>query len=320
MAQILLAVRAADTRNHPKAELIRFATTRHGVFSRHEARRLGCSDGLLYRLVTGGEIERILPRIYRFSSAPLNWQQRAKAATLYAGPNSWLSHRSAASQLDMIDWRPQVIEVTTTDALRSRPSLKIRRVRDMPASDTRMRDSIPVTNTHRTIVDLAAVLQPDVLERVLDDCLYRGLIELGRIQARLDELGGPGRPSVRALKELLGARGNQLAMPLTVLENKFLGVLRSGGIDEPESQVSVESDVGEKWRLDFVYPHHKVLIEVDGRRFHAARRREKNDMHRDNVMNVRGWTVLRFTWEDVVTDPEYVLDLVRQALGIGPFA
>jgi hypothetical protein len=48
--QMLLAMRAADTRNHPKAELIRFATTGHGVFSRVEARRLGCSDGPLYRL------------------------------------------------------------------------------------------------------------------------------------------------------------------------------------------------------------------------------------------------------------------------------
>jgi len=166
------------------------------------------------------------------------------------------------------------------------------------------------------MVDLTAVLQPDALERVLDDCLHRGLIEPGRIHARMDELGGPGRPSIRALKEMLAVRGNQLAMPLTVLENKFLNILRKGGIDEPEAQVSVESDTETKWRLDFAYPGHKVLIEVDGRRYHAARRRQKNDMRRDNVMNVRGWTVLRFTWEDVVNDPEYVLDLVRQALGI----
>ena len=186
----------------------------------------------------------------------------------------------------------------------------------MPPSDTRTLASIPTTNTHRTMVDLTAVLQPDALERVLDDCLHRGLIEPGRIHARMDELGGPGRPSIRALKEMLAVRGNQLAMPLTVLENKFLNILRKGGIDEPEAQVSVESDTETKWRLDFAYPGHKVLIEVDGRRYHAARQRQKNDMRRDNVMNVRGWTVLRFTWEDVVNDPEYVLDLVRQALGI----
>jgi very-short-patch-repair endonuclease len=37
-------------------------------------------------------------------------------------------------------------------------------------------------------------------------------------------------------------------------------------------------------------------------------------------MNVRGWIVLRFTWEDIVIDPGYVLNLVRQALGIVPLA
>ena len=264
---MLLAMRASVPRNNPKAELIRFATSRHGVFSRAEARDLGCSDGLLYRLTARDEIERVFPRVYRFTSAPSTWTQRAKAATLFAGEQSWLSHRSGASHLNMIDWRPPVIEVITTDDVRSRPGMKVRRVQEMPPSDTRMVASIPTTNTHRTIIDLATVLQPDVLERILDDCLHRGLIELGRIHARIDELGGPGRPSIRALKEMLAVRGNQLAMPLTVLENKFLNILRKGGIDEPETQVPVDSDTNTKWRLDLAYPGHKVLIEVDGRPF-----------------------------------------------------
>ena len=315
---MVLAMRASGSSNAPKAELLRFAAAQHGVFSRDEARALDCSDGILSRLVAKHEIVRVLPRVYRFSSAPSTWSQRAKAGTLYAGENAWLSHRSSAYHLDMIDRCPSVIEITTTAFLRSRPGLKIRRVRAMPHSDTRTIKSIPATNSHRTIVDLSTVLEHEALERVLDDCLFRGLAELGRIQARLEVLGGPGRPSTRTLRELLDVRGNQLAMPLTVLENKFLEVLRKGGLDEPENQVPVESDANKTWRLDFAYPHHKVLIEVDGRRFHAARRRQKNDMRRDNVMNVRGWTVLRFTWEDVVTEPEYVLGLVRQALGLVP--
>ncbi|MPZ91369.1 MAG: DUF559 domain-containing protein [Actinobacteria bacterium] len=315
---MVFAMRAPGSSNSPKAELHRFAAEQHGVFSRDEARALDCSDGMLYRLATKGEIVRVLPRVYRFSSAPPTWSQRAKAGTLFTGEHSWLSHRSSAYHLDMIDLCPSVIEITTTAVFRSRPGLRIRRVRDMPHSDTRTIKSIPVTNPHRTIVDLSTVLEHEALERVLDDCLYRGVVELGRIQARLEVLGGPGRPSTRTLRELLEVRGNQLAMPLTVLENRFLEVLRRGGLDEPDSQVSVESDAHKTWRLDFAYPHQKVLIEVDGRRFHAARRRQRNDMRRDNVMNVRGWTVLRFTWEDVVTEPEYVLGLVRQALGLVP--
>jgi very-short-patch-repair endonuclease len=316
---MVFTMRASRSSKGAKAELVRFAAKQYGVFSRDEARALECSDGLLHRLAAKQEIERVLPRVYRFSSAPLSWPQRAKAGTLYTGEHSWLSHRSSAYHLDMIDRCPGLIEITTTANFRSRPGLKIRRVRDMLPSDTRTIRSIPVTNSHRTIVDLSTVLEHEALERVLDDCLFRGIVEVGRIRDRLEVLAGPGRPSTRSLRELLELRGNQLAMPLTVLENKFLDVLRKGGLDEPEHQVSVESDACKSWRLDFAYPQHRVLIEVDGRRFHAARRRQKNDMRRDNVMNVRGWTVLRFSWEDVVTEPEYVLAMVRQALGLVGF-
>lgn len=315
---MVFAMRTKVVRNSPKAELIRFATARHGVFTRGEAKALGCSDGMLHRLTAQGEIERMLPRVYRFTTALRTRKQRAKAATLFAGESSWLSHRSAAAHLNMIDRPPQVVELLTMGGARSRRGLTIRKVREMPTSDTRTLDSVPVTNTHRTIVDLSTVLDHNALESVLDDCLYRGLVELGRIQARLDSLGGPGRPSTRTLRQLLAARGNQLAMPLSVLENKFLRILRRAGLDEPDKQVPVQSDTGKMWRLDFVYPGQKVLIEVDGRRFHAARRRRKEDMRRDNVMNVRGCTVLRFSWEDVVTDPDYVLGLIRGALGLAP--
>jgi very-short-patch-repair endonuclease len=40
------------------------------------------------------------------------------------------------------------------------------------------------------------------------------------------------------------------------------------------------------------------------------------DAERDNYLNLRGWTVLRFTWHDLVERPQYVLGQVRQALGI----
>ena len=67
---MLLAVRAANTRNHAKAELIRFRHHQARGFSRDEACHLGCSDGLLDRLARNGEVERVLPRVYRFTSAP----------------------------------------------------------------------------------------------------------------------------------------------------------------------------------------------------------------------------------------------------------
>jgi very-short-patch-repair endonuclease len=154
------------------------------------------------------------------------------------------------------------------------------------------------------------------LEFVLDHCLYEGLVEVGGLMQCADSLGGAGRRRTRVLKDLLRVRGEGLAVPLSVLERQFLKVVRSGGLDEPEKQVTVESDSSKTWRLDFVYPQHKVLIEVDGHRWHAGRLQARSDRHRDNVMNVRGLVVPRFSWEDVMNVPAYVIDQVRRALGI----
>jgi len=120
------------------------------------------------------------------------------------------------------------------------------------------------------------------------------------------------------LRDLLAVRGEGLAHPLSVLEQQLLAVLRDAGIEEPDKQVPTTSDDGEQWRLDFVYPQHKVHIEVDGRRYHAGRREQRSDRRRDNFMNTEGWIVLRFTWEDVMNDPGYVVAQVLKALGRTP--
>jgi very-short-patch-repair endonuclease len=291
------------------------AANQHGVFTRAQARAVNCSDSVLHRLVASGEVERVHPRVYRFAAAPSSLAQRAKAATLYAGERAWVSHRTAAFKLGMIDRSHGTIELISERDLRGGTDLKVRLGR-VPRSHTIVRDGIPMTNSIRTMVDLASVLADERLEFVLDHCLYEGLVEVGRLMQCAESLGVAGRRRTRVLKDLLCVRGEGLAVPLTVLERQFLKVVRSGGLDEPEKQVTVESDSSKTWRLDFVYPQHKVLIEVDGRRWHAGRQQARSDRHRDNVMNVRGWVVLRFTWEDVMNDPAYVIDQVRRALGI----
>lgn len=276
---------------------------------------MACSDSVLHRLVSSGEVERVHPRVYRFTAASSSLTQRAKAASLYAGEGAWLSHRSAAFKLGMIDRSPGIIELISERDLRACAELKVRMGR-VPRSHATVRDGIPLTNSIRTMVDLATVLSAERLEFVLDDCVYQGLVEIGRLMRCVESLGGAGRRRTRVLRDLLGVRGEGLAVPLTVLERQFLKVVRNGGLDEPAKQVNVKSDTTNTWRLDFVYRQHKVLIEVDGRRWHAGRPRVKSDMRRDNVMNVRGWIVLRFTWEDIMHEPEYVLDQIRRALGI----
>lgn len=69
-------------------------------------------------------------------------------------------------------------------------------------------------------------------------------------------------------------------------------------------------------RVDFIYPDANLVIEVDGRRWHAGRKPEIRDRRRDHSLVLGRKRVLRFTWEDVVHEPEYFLEVVGRALGL----
>jgi very-short-patch-repair endonuclease len=309
-------MRARITKEAKERLLFRHAARNYGVFHREEALSFGFSNSAISRLISSGRVERLWPSVFRLASAPTSFGQRAKAATLYVGDGAWLSHRWAAAHQGMTDEAAGPVEILTERERRSRPGLRIQRVVAMPRHDVRTLRSIPVTNTIRTMIDLAAVLPAQRLESVLDDCIWRGLVAVPRLIDRLDELGSRGRRGAKVLRDLLAERDDGCAIPLNVLERKFLKVLRMAGLDEPEKQVSMPAEGGGHWRLDFVYRQHKVLIEVDGGRWHSGKQQATEDRRRDNAMNVRGWTVLRFTWEDVVHRPRYVVENVKRALGL----
>ena len=65
--------------------------------------------------------------------------------------------------------------------------------------------------------------------------------------------------------------------------------------------------------IDFADPQLKVAIEVDGRAFHSDRRSFERDRERQNLLVIRGWVVLRFTWERIVSDQEGVVAEVSAA-------
>jgi very-short-patch-repair endonuclease len=61
-------------------------------------------------------------------------------------------------------------------------------------------------------------------------------------------------------------------------------------------------------RFDFAYPDAKLIIETDGYRWHSGNQAWQRDRRRDNDLNRLGWTVLRFTAEDMKSP----CDVVRQ--------
>lgn len=93
-----------------------------------------------------------------------------------------------------------------------------------------------------------------------------------------------------------------------------MNLLRSSGIELPQTQFKV-FDSGELVaRLDFAYPERLVAIEADGFAYHSGRVKWQLDVSRRNWLTSLGWLVIHVTWEDVTTRPEKVIDSIRNAL------
>jgi len=63
--------------------------------------------------------------------------------------------------------------------------------------------------------------------------------------------------------------------------------------------------------VDAAVPAAKVIVELDGRRWHATLERFENDRARDRAAAEKGWRVVRFTWADIVDRPAAVAASLR---------
>jgi very-short-patch-repair endonuclease len=96
----------------------------------------------------------------------------------------------------------------------------------------------------------------------------------------------------------------------SVLESQARVLLVLAGLGPVESQVHFER-VG--W-VDFLVQGW-LVVEVDGFAVHRDSFRE--DRRRDAELTRQGLVVLRFTYDDLLRRPEWVLSVVRETLRAG---
>jgi len=298
---------SSGSETHRAAARIALLTDKqHGVFSRSQALEAGLTrDQVEYR-ISAHLFVVVDHSVYRFAGTPSTWRQRLMAACL-AGP-AVASHRSAGRLWDFPAMPAEPVEVTALRHRRRKPTdVTWHESFHLSEHDVTEVDRIPVTRPVRTFLDLGAVLSPDELETVFNEGIRRNLLSVPAIANRLERFGSlrRGTAVVRAVleRQLPGRRA-----PESVLETRFLQLVRSAGLPEPVAQHRVRSDDGVIARLDFAYLDPMIAIELDGAAYHAGEFSRKRDRRRDIRLGALGWRVLRFDWDEVTCTPEYVLD------------
>jgi very-short-patch-repair endonuclease len=194
------------------------------------------------------------------------------------------------------------------------PAVILHRVSELPSVDVTVLDGIPVTTAARTLIDLAAVVDRDLLEEALDDALSRKLFSLRRLRWRMVAVGGSGRAGLPTLRSLVDARQGASAVPQSRFETRVLRLLKSAKLPVPVVQHEVRLPDGASRFLDFAYPDAWVAIEADSVRWHSGRAAWERDLERRNALTSMGWLVLHVTWQELTHRPQMVVNRVQAAL------
>jgi very-short-patch-repair endonuclease len=287
------------------------AARQRGVVSRAQLVAAGIHTDAIKTRVRSGRLHPVHRGVYLVGhSAPVPGA-RELAAVFACGPGSVVSHVSAAHLLKLFPYpaKPRPVDVTVAGRERARRAgIEIHCVESLDALDTRTLHGIPITTPARTLLDLATVLHPHLLERAIAEVEVRRLARRGDLTDQIER--NPGRPGTRTLRRILGLDGGP-ALTRSEAERRMLRLIRAAELPVPE----VNAMVGQL-EVDFLWREQRLVVEVDGYAYHSSRRAFERDRERDAALAAAGHTVLRVTWRQLVSESEVVVARLAAALAV----
>lgn len=262
--------------------------------------------GQLIELTSRAEVDRALRegRVVRVGrgryALPTADEARCAAAALHGV----VSHRSAAAAFG---WEMKTLPAKPCVTVRrSRTLDEVKRAMAEPhwvdLDETDVLDGW-ITTPQRTFVDCCRDLPFDEALAIADSALRNhGLTELEIVQLA-ETMRGPGRQQVRRVAQ----EATRLAA------NPFESVLRAIALDIPGLSLRPQVLLLDKpfpVRPDLVDERLRLAIEAESFEWHGSRAALARDCRRYTLLAIHGWSLMRFSWEDVMLRPSYV----REAL------
>jgi very-short-patch-repair endonuclease len=224
------------------------------------------------------------------------------AAVLAYGPGAVLSHSPGGAHWQIVRDRGPC-EVTVPKARRSRRGIRVHHVR-LPSDEITVHEGIPVTTVPRTIFDFAVEASQRELERAINEAEVLRLwdeLSLDHVLHRY-----PRHKGTRAIRAALSQRRAGATVTKSDLEEMFITLIDSAGIPRPEINAIVEG-----FEVDAVWRDVRLAVELDGRDTHGTAAAFESDRHRDRVLQVAGWRVVRITYRQMRDTPRAVVGDVR---------
>ena len=292
----------------------RLAARQYGVFGQHQILAYGGNKDLIYRRIRTGRWDRLSGRVLALAGAQDGFKPQLMAAAIHT-PDAVVSHTAAAKLGDLPHLAYVTEEITGAyDSGRRNPFARTHRSIDLAPEDIVSMGPLPVTSVERTVADLLTVFSRQRVEHIVDDLLNSRRTTLEALAAMHGRYARGGRPTTVAMREIIAERGPGWIAPGSRLESMALEMFDEAGLPPPDHQVPLPGWGDEPGLVDLAWVPQRVIVELDGRRWHGRDQAYQRDRERDHAALLAGWLPLRFTWFHLTQRRDYTINTARSAL------
>jgi hypothetical protein len=291
------------------------ATGQHGAITASQIGDAGISPRRLRSRVQSGVLDRIGSHIYRSPFVAASPLADLAALLLDCGSEAFASGPTAAALHGFDGFRlKQPFHVTVIRGRNvQRAHHHIHTTIELPLIDRAMVSGLAAMSATRTLIDVARFVSSTQLTEALDSALRDGLTSEELLHRRIVALRSSGRfgiPKLIAVIEGVEAsRGGH-----SWLERRYLELCARAGLPRPHTQRVLSRTREHLIRVDCRFPGTRVVVELLGYRWHRTKAQLSSDAERMNALVLDGFAPMQFTYDQVTTEPDWVLDQTRRAL------
>jgi hypothetical protein len=277
----------------------RLAAQQHGVVARRQLLAAGLASSTVDDRIASGHLVPLHRGVYAVGHRSLCADGWWMAAVLAVGPGAVLSHRDAAQLHGLGSFGGSRIDVSTAAERRGTSKIRVHGRRRLDARDVTTVEGIEVTAVARTLVDLAEVVTRDRLLKACSEAERQRTLDVEDVEEALGRRRGRRGPATSKLRAALAElESHGATLTRSPLEDRFLSLLDAHDLPRPATNAYVEGFEG-----DAVWRKQRLVVELDGWDAHKTRRAFQRDRTKTNALTAQGWTVLRFTHDDVTRRP-----------------
>lgn len=293
--------------SNPDRAIESIARRQFGAFDIAQARGAGHTNKMILVRTRSRAWLRVARGVYVIAAVPRSWEQRLMCAVLNHSGSAVCGHAAAAYHgLVGFSRRKPDLVVRSTGAHVS-PLATLHRSDDVHVMQI---GPLPIVTPVQALFDVAGTVPLRSLQRATEDALLRGIVDIELLEARFDELApciNRGIGDMRQVLEVVGRRG--AVHPETELEALLFELLESVDLTATRQH-------GLPWRspvamiVDALNHQLRLILEADGRRWHARVEALSTDRKRDRVALLHGYDTIRLTYDMLTTE----LDETRRDL------